>query len=504
MLRHYPEPGPRLIGYDPAVDLARDHLARLVEMVVEQSVQVEPGARRRGQPAFDPRLCLKVLLYGYATGVRSSRQLERLCSDSLAYLFLTRGDTPSYRTLCTARVAHRALLEACWCTLLGLGEELGLRRLGRVVLDSTKVRADVSGESVVRASEMSRVLESLREVLREAEELDRREDEEGSGGQTRTGHDAGTPEMRELLRRVRSRLGQEPDPGASEPGEGPRLSRGMLRRVSEAVEVLEEAESSGVSHVSLTDADARMMPGGAEKAVRMCHSVEVAVDKDAGVLVSSDTTQDSSDNSRLGPLVASAARHEPCGVVSVDADSGYFNGEAVSRLEAEGIDLCVPDANTAGLLHRGQSAARFSDTFEYDAQADLYRCPHGNELTYRHQKRSCSGRLSRVYQARRSCLGCPSRPACIGASRTRYKAMHTGTHNAVMLSLRRRFDEPEFRKRYQLRASVVEGVFGFLRRVLGYNRFTLRGSRRVGCEGLLMTLSYQVRKLHAIWAAAHA
>ena len=65
-----------------------------------------------GQPPFDPRLPLKVLVYGYATGQRSSRQLERLCAESLPYLFLTRGDTPSYQTLCTVRVEQTELAGA--------------------------------------------------------------------------------------------------------------------------------------------------------------------------------------------------------------------------------------------------------------------------------------------------------------------------------------------------------------------------------------------------------
>ena len=102
--RPYNPPSPRLIGYDPFYDLPRDHLARLVEIVVEESIGPPKGTRGPSQPAFDPRLCVKVLTYGYATGVRSSRQLEKLCDESLPYLFLTRGDTPSYRTLCSVRV----------------------------------------------------------------------------------------------------------------------------------------------------------------------------------------------------------------------------------------------------------------------------------------------------------------------------------------------------------------------------------------------------------------
>ena len=95
--RYYPPAGPLLIGYDPFCDLPADHLARLVEQVVEATVTDPAPPPGPGQPPFDPRLTLKVLVYGYATGTRSSRQLERLCAESLPFLFLTRGDTPASR-----------------------------------------------------------------------------------------------------------------------------------------------------------------------------------------------------------------------------------------------------------------------------------------------------------------------------------------------------------------------------------------------------------------------
>src|SRR5438045_1783241 len=75
--RPHPPPAPLLFGYDPERDLPRDHLARLVEQVVEEAVRPPLHLPGRGHPPFDPRLPIKVLIYGYATGHRSSRQQER-------------------------------------------------------------------------------------------------------------------------------------------------------------------------------------------------------------------------------------------------------------------------------------------------------------------------------------------------------------------------------------------------------------------------------------------
>src|SRR5206468_935653 len=86
----------------------------LVYQVVEAAVRPAVRPSGPGQPPFDPRLCVKVLVYGYATGIRSSRRLEQLCAESLPYLYLTRGDTPSYHTLCTARTEQEVSIKQVW------------------------------------------------------------------------------------------------------------------------------------------------------------------------------------------------------------------------------------------------------------------------------------------------------------------------------------------------------------------------------------------------------
>jgi hypothetical protein len=113
------------------VVLPQSHLARLVERVVQESV---------ARPPFDPRPFLMVLAYGYATGVRGSRQLERSCNEHLAYLYLTRSDTPSYRTLCNARIALKQQLQEVFKGLFAVAEELGMKRAGHLVVDATWLR----------------------------------------------------------------------------------------------------------------------------------------------------------------------------------------------------------------------------------------------------------------------------------------------------------------------------------------------------------------------------
>jgi transposase len=190
-------------------ELPADHLARLVEQVVEEFVVPPPKPPGKGNPEYDPRLCAKVLLYGYATGTRSTHQLERLCRENLAYLFLTRGEAPSYHTLCNFRNDRKALLEEVWVGLFAVAERAGLKRVGRVVIDSTKMRANASPEAVLTRDEFAPVREELQRILRAAQEVDTREDREGYPGQTHLGKPVPKTQMRDILRHVRRRLARE-------------------------------------------------------------------------------------------------------------------------------------------------------------------------------------------------------------------------------------------------------------------------------------------------------
>lgn len=514
--REHNPPSPRLVGYDPFFDLPMDHLSRLVEAVVEESIEVPAKSAGPGQPAFDPRLCVKVLVYGYATGVRSSRQLEKLCDESLPYLYLTRGDTPSYRTLCSVRVEQADIVERVWVGLFSVAQGCGMHRLGRIVVDSSKLRANAGSESVLERDEYAGMKSALESILGEAEATDKREDSEGYAGETRTGKRIEKLQMREIIRKVRKDLSQngressnvnEQDAMNKAAGrkDSIQLTRRMVERVQEAVKRIEEAEAEGLKHLSLTDPDARMMLGGVEKRVHECHSFEVAIDRDCGLLIAAEVTQVGTDQNRLTSLVESAKKNEPCGIKAVDGDSGYYRSADVAALIKSGVDVCVPDPYTASELHRGLKigSCRLSAiSFEYDSENGRYVCAEGNTLTFR-GRREMRGDEVKVYQASRGCRLCPRYSECISSknAKAKYKQLIVRDECEELAAARDRFNDPEHRQRYQDRGSEVETVFGFVRGALGYARWLLRGSERVKCEGSLMRLGYQVRKVHQRWAA---
>jgi len=508
--RMHAAPMTGFFGYDPAQDLPPDHLARFVDCIVQESVHPPINNTRQGQPEFDPRLLAKVLLYGYATGIRSSRQLERLCNESLPFLFLTRGDTPCYRTLCTFRVKQSKLIEQAWQALFDVAGQVGLKRMGQITIDSTKILADASPEAVVKEMEYQGVKSELQRILAEAAQVDAAEDNQ-SPGQTRLERTVSTDQMRDILRRVRKQRSQarplqnnqtdgafaSTDAAGSLSGEA--LSPRMRKRIEAGITAIEAAEEEGRKHACLTDPDARMMGEGREKSIRECHALEAAIDNE--LLVVGQSNNCGTDNSRLIPLVDAARAQEPDGLHAVDADSGYFSGAAVVTLIQEGIDLCIPNANTACDLHRGQAIgttlSRITGTicFDYDGEQDLYTCPEGNILRFVHS-RTERGQDYDIYRADRSCQDCPLRSQCGRQDRGTYRTLHVLANKDIMDAHLARFSEEAHLQRYRRRAPAIETVFGFVRGVLGFVRWQLRGSERVAAEASLFKTAYQIRKVH--------
>lgn len=114
---------------------------------------------------------------------------------------------------------------------------------------------------------------------------------------------------------------------------------------------------------------------------------------------------------------------------------------------------------------------------------------------------------ARRYRAQRSCVGCALYCECLRREsgkpiRSRYKQLWMRPESKQIRQALNRFSEPDHRQRYMERACAVEGVFGFVKGVLGYRTWLLRGAERVCNEGTLISLAYQLRRMHPLWAKA--
>jgi len=193
----------------PSLDewLPAGHMARFIAELVDEHLdlsRIRAGyTEERGAPPYDPRLMVRILLYGYTTGVRSSRKLEAACVDVVAFRWLAAGTAPDHRSIARFRKRHLSALGHLFVQALALCQAAGMVRLGRVALDGTKLRANASRRkamSYARMSEKEKILaQEVSELLAEAEAIDRAED--AKYGKNRRGD-----ELPEELRRRESRL----------------------------------------------------------------------------------------------------------------------------------------------------------------------------------------------------------------------------------------------------------------------------------------------------------
>src|ERR1035437_4176035 len=164
--------------------LNEDHPAHVINDIVDRLdlVRLERRYGNIGQPAYHPRLMLKVILYGFTMGTFSSRKLQRACQENLAFKYLAGMETPAFKTFIEFRRRHRDDMKAVFVQTVKLARELGMAKLGAVALDGCKIEADTSKHKAMSYGRMqeeeTRLKGEIEALLKTAEEADESEDVE--------------------------------------------------------------------------------------------------------------------------------------------------------------------------------------------------------------------------------------------------------------------------------------------------------------------------------------
>ncbi len=164
--------------------VAEDHLVYFVSDVVDQldlsAMHAVYEKEKRGQPPYDPRLMTKLLVYGYCTGVFSSRRIQKRVQEDIPFKVLAAGNEPDFRTISDFRKIHIEILQNLFEQVLALALESGAIKLGRVSLDGTKVKANASKHKAMSYGRMQekqqQLKEEVKQLLKQAEAADQQED----------------------------------------------------------------------------------------------------------------------------------------------------------------------------------------------------------------------------------------------------------------------------------------------------------------------------------------
>jgi transposase len=316
--------------------LPEDHLAYFVSDVVDQldvsAIESVYEEEERGQPPYHPRMMTKLLIYGYCVGVFSSRRIQKKLTEDVGFRMLAAGNEPDFRTISDFRKLHLGALQGLFDQVLQIALQAGTMKLGRVVLDGSKVKANASKHKAMSYGRMQeeekRLKEEVKRLLEQAETADAEED-------ARYGRDHRGDELPAELARRETRL----------------------KRIREAKRALEErareqAKSKGESEkkakpkakmqYNFTDPESRIMPG-ADGFVQ-AYNAQIAVEPDFQLIVGQRVTQASNDKQQLKPTVEAIAERflsRICGLIPVPEGVLDCDKEPVPWLRKCGIRRIV-------------------------------------------------------------------------------------------------------------------------------------------------------------------
>ena len=367
--RAYVQDQPMLLAPDLQDWLPADHPARWVDDLVEHGLDLAPFfddyTEARGGPPYDPRLMLKLLVYGYSNGVTSSRELERRCQHDVAFMFLTAQAAPDFVAISRFRRRHLAAFAALFTQALGLCAAAGLVSLGRVALDGSKVRASASRH---RAMSYDRMVRAEGELAAEVEALLADADRTDAAEDAVHGDRRGDELPAELARRegrlaaIRAaRADLEAEHAGKARAAAERTAAGRGDDDAERAAAGEQAAGAAVvpakAQRSFTDPDARIMKTS-DGSFHYCYNAQTVVDEDSQVIVSTALVASGADSPQLpaaltdlaDSLTAAGIEQRPDTLL---ADAGYFSEANVEAVTEAGIDPLI----ATGRQHHGEKPA---------------------------------------------------------------------------------------------------------------------------------------------------
>ena len=335
--------------------LADDHLAFFVSDLIDQldlsAITARYEDEDRGQPPYHPVMMTKVLVYAYCVGVFASRKIERRLQEDVAFRVLAAGNQPDFRTISDFRKVHLSALSGLFEQVLRLALEAGAMTLGRVALDSTKVKANASKHKAMSYGRMRERAQQLRAevqyLLSQAEAADA-EDDRRLGASRRGGDLPAELQRRESrLRRIQQ------------------AKRALEARARDEAAAPGDAETAvkppDGAQYNFTDPESRIMHHKPDGFVQG-YNVQVAVEGTLQLIVGEAVTQETNDKRQLRPMIRTIQQQARQTPVQLLADTGYCSDESLRDL--------------AGLPIDGYIATRRFKHSERPAPAPCGRIPH--------------------------------------------------------------------------------------------------------------------------------
>jgi transposase/IS5 family transposase len=433
--------------FPPSVEdwFPENHLARFIVEVIER-LDLSELTRQyvgRGSAAHHPAVLLGLLIYGYTTGIPSSRKIERATFDSVAFRYIAANTHPDHDTLAHFRRRFGAQFEQLFVQVLMLAREIGMLKLGKISLDGSKIKANASKHSALSWGHLKKIELQLRQEIQQlmalAESEDRKKVPDGMDvPQEIARREVRLAALDDAKRKLEARA-QERDAQA-QTEYASKLAKRQAKRDGGKKPGGKDPEppSSGPQdkdQINLTDEQSRIMKTGG--GFDQCYNAQAAVDTDSMLIVAGFVTQAGNDSQQVKPMLEVLdRRQEQLGKAShFIADTGYFSAANVEACDQAGI---APLIAMKGSQHHEPVFERFTEPPPLAEDADAV-------TAMAHRLKTRSGRAD-----------------------------------------------------YALRKQTVEPVFGIIKHAMRFRQFLVRGVKHVGHEWNLVALAWNIKRMNAM------
>src|SRR5215475_5674021 len=310
---------------------------------------VEPAAT--GRPSYHPSVLLKLYIYGYLNRVQSSRRLEREAGRNVEMMWLLGRLVPDDKVIAEFRKDNGKAIRQVCARFVELCRQMGLLATASVAIDGSKFKAVNNRDKNFTRGKVERrraqLEESVARYLSQLDTADRHEPSEALARKT------------ERLKEKLAKLKEE-----------------MAKLATIEAQML----ASPDQQVSLTDPDSRSMATSGRGSGVVGYNVQVAVDTEHHLIVAHEVTNSGSDRAQLANMAKRAKAVLQAEELAAVADRGYFNSPEILECAEAGITVTLPKPMTSGAKADGRFGKQ---DFVYVPERDVYRCPAGQQLTYR-------------------------------------------------------------------------------------------------------------------------
>lgn len=435
-----------------------EHPARFIREFVEtldlKALGLDTVGAEGGE-AYAPRLLLSAWLYGYVRRVRSTRALERGCTEEMGLIWLTGNRRPDHNTLWRFWHEHQAGVRALFRQSVRVAVELNLVGLVLEAVDGTKIQAACSGRGSYDRAGLEKLLARLDAELAVREE---------SIAQAGAGEERERAQLPESL--------QE------------RLK--LRERVQAALEKVRAGEAR---HVHPQEPEARRME--TEGRNRFSYNAQAVINQQASILVAAEVTTEPIDQNQLGPMLRQA-RAETLAPAHTLADNGYVLSDQLADARSSSQQIIAPPP----LNGSDQTNPYHASHFKHDPATRTVTCPQDRPLPYRFT-RDKDGRKVEVYRSAKVCRDCPVRAQC---TKDRHgRLIEIVPHREELVALRARWNDLTVRKLYQQRSALIEPVFARIKQIEGFRRWTARGWENARTQWAMLCTIWNLRILRRFW-----